>query len=375
MGIMNIIKGEFIDVIEWTDDSTDTLVFKYPDEDKAIKNGAQLTVRESQVAVLVNEGQIADVYQPGRHELTTANMPILTKIKSWKYGFNSPFKVDVFFVSTKQFTNEKWGTPHPVPIRDKEFGVVRIRAFGIYAFRVGDAGVFLKEVFGSCDTFKKDDITGHLKNSMVGGFADMVAESGIALLDMATQYDEISESGKKKFGELFTVFGLKMTQFFIQNISVPESVEKILDAKTEMNVIGNMGQFAQYQTAQAIRDAANNESGGVAGAGVGLGAGAAMGNMMMGNFNANANGGGAAKATVACPKCNAQVGANKKYCPECGEKMQAEMIDCYKCGAKIKENAKFCPECGAKQGKKACSECGAKVRAGAKFCPECGESL
>jgi len=150
MGIFNIIKGEFIDVIEWVDDTTDTLVFKFPDEDKAVKNGAQLTVRESQVAVLVNEGIIADVYGPGRHELTTSNMPILTKLKSWKYGFESPFKVDIFFVGTKQFVNEKWGTSNPVPMRDQDFGLVRIRAFGIFAFKVDDAGTFLKEVFGTC---------------------------------------------------------------------------------------------------------------------------------------------------------------------------------------------------------------------------------
>jgi len=349
MGLGKIIKGEFIDVIEWLDNSTDTLVYKFPDEDKAIKNGAQLTVRESQAAVLVNEGVIADVYGPGRHELSTNNMPILTKLKSWKYGFESPFKVDVFFVSTKQFVNEKYGTSNPVPMRDKEFGMVRIRAFGIYSFKVDDAGTFLKEVFGTCASYSTIDITGHLRNAIVSRLSDALAESGIPLLDMASQYNELSESAKQSFAPIFEEFGLALTSFYVQNVSVPEEVEKMMDAKTQMGIIGDMQQYAQFQTAQAIKDAANNESGGLAGAGVGMGAGAAMGNMMAGMFNNNASSGA-----------------------QNNQAAQTAMAACPSCGKQINAGAKFCPECGAKVGTNFCSECGAANKAGAKFCSECG---
>ena len=373
MGIMNIIKGEFIDVIEWTDNTTDTLVYKYPDQDKAIKNGAQLTVRESQVAVLVNEGVIADVYGPGRHELTTANMPILTKLKSWKYGFESPFKVDVFFVSTKQFVNEKFGTQNPIPMRDKEWGLVRIRGFGIYAFKVDDAGTFLKEVFGTCASYATADITGHLRNAIISKLSDTLAESGIPLLDMASQYDELSAKAKENYQSIFEEFGLELTQFFIQNISVPEEVEKMMDAKTQMGIVGDMNTYAQFQTAQAIKDAANNEGGGLAGAGVGMGAGAAMGNMMAGVFSGQQ--GGSGKTMMACPECGAAVEQGKKFCPECGGKMTVEKAKCVACGAGIKAGAKFCPECGAKQEAPTCGKCGAVNKAGAKFCSECGEAM
>lgn len=329
-------------------------------------------MRESQVAVLVNEGVIADVYGPGRHELTTANMPILTKIKSWKYGFESPFKVDVFFVSTKQFINEKFGTQNPIPIRDKEWGLVRIRGFGIFAFKVDDAGTFLKEVFGTCASYATSDITGHLRNGIISKLSDTLAESGIPLLDMASQYDELSAKAKDNYQPLFEEFGLELTQFFIQNISVPEEVEKMMDAKTQMGIVGDMQQYAQFQTAQAIKDAANNEGSGLAGAGVGMGAGAAMGNMMAGAFNGQNQGG---KTMVACPDCGTAVEQGKIFCGNCGGKMVTEKAACMACGASINEGAKFCPECGAKQEAPKCEKCGAVNKAGAKFCSECGEGL
>jgi membrane protease subunit (stomatin/prohibitin family) len=283
MGLKDFIRSELIDIIEWTDDNAgSTIVYRFPDEDKEIKNKAQLTVRESQVAVLVNEGKIADVYGPGRYELSTANMPLLTTLKGWKYGFESPFKVDVYFVNTRQFIDQKWGTSNPVTMRDKDFGMVRIRAFGLFSFKVKDAAVFLKEVFGSCASFETGDITGHLKGMMVSGLSDLLAESGVAMLDMSSQYDELSTFGKKKFQPDFDTFGLELKTFRIENISVPKEVEQMIDTKTQMGVLGNMNQYAQFQTAQAIRDAAQNEGGGLAGAGVGLGAGAAMGNMMAG---------------------------------------------------------------------------------------------
>ena len=371
MGIRDFIRSELIDIIEWTDDKAgDTIVYKYPDDDKEIKNKAQLIVRESQVAVFVNEGKLADVYEPGRHELTTANMPILSTLKGWKYGFESPFKADVYFVNTRQFLDQKWGTSNPVTMRDKDFGMVRVRAFGNYAFKVKDAGVFLKEVFGSCASYETSSITGHLKGVMVSGLSDLLAESGIPMLDMSTQYDEMSEFGRKKFLSVFESFGLALTAFRIQNISLPKEVEQMIDTKTQMGVLGDMGQYAQFQTAQAIRDAAQNEGGGLAGAGVGLGAGAAMGKMMSDMMQQQAAP-SQTSATVKCQKCGASVNAGVKFCPECGSSMSPATVKCG-CGADINAGSKFCPECGAKQGPKMCGKCGAELGS-AKFCPECGQ--
>ena len=372
MGLMDFIKSELIDIIEWTDDNAgDTIVYRFPDEDKEIKNNAQLIVRESQTAVLVNEGVIADVYGPGRHQLTTANMPILTTLKGWKYGFESPFKVDVYFVNTRQFLDQKWGTSNPVTMRDKDFGMVRIRAFGLYSFKVKDAAVFLKEVFGTCASYETGDITGHMKGVMVSGLSDMLAESGVAMLDMSSQYDELGTFGKKKFQPDFEAFGMELRTFRIENISVPKEVEEMIDVKTQMGVLGNMNQYAQFQTAQAIKDAANNESGGLAGAGVGLGAGAAMGNMMTNMMQQQPSGNAAPKAQ--CTKCGAAVGAGAKFCPECGGSMAPATVKCVKCGADIKQGAKFCPECGTKQTASDCAKCGAQLAPGTKFCPECGQ--
>lgn len=380
MGFMDFVKSEFIDVIEWTDDaSTNTMVWRFPDNDKEIKNGAQLTVRESQVAVFVSEGQIADVFKPGRYELTTQNIPLLTTLKSWKYGFESPFKAEVYFVNTKQFTDQKWGTTNPIMMRDPEFGMLRLRGFGIYSFKVDDPVVFLKEVFGTNQEFDTESITGQLKRSLLSGLTDILGEAKIPALDLASQYDEISELAKTKLQDRFSSLGFKLVSFFVENISLPEEVEKVLDKRTSMGILGDMNQYAQYQAAEALRDAAQNEGGGFAGAGVGLGAGAAMGNMFGNMFNqqqqtqpvqptqpvqASAN-------TVTCPKCGAQVNSGAKFCAECGTSMAPPTQKCVKCGASIKQGAKFCPECGAKQ-QLACANCGAELAPNAKFCPECG---
>ena len=280
MGIIDFIKTQFIEVIEWTETSPDVMVYRFPVANKEIKMGAQLTVRESQAAVFVNEGAIADVYGPGRYELTTQNMPILTKLKSWKYGFNSPFKAEVYFVNTRQYTDRKWGTQNPVMMRDAEFGMLRLRAFGIYSFKVERPEVFLKEVFGTAAEFTADAIEGQLKRSIVSGLSDLLGEAGIPALDLASRYDELSAGARDKLKPRFEAFGLALVTFYVENISLPEEVEKVLDQRTSMGVIGDMGKYAQYQSAQAIRDAAQNQGGGAAGAGVGLGAGVALGNLM-----------------------------------------------------------------------------------------------
>ncbi len=365
MGIMDFIKGQFIDVIEWVDSSTDAMVWKFERKGNEIKMGAQLTVRESQAAVFVNEGQIADIFQPGRYELSTQNMPILTTLKAWKYGFDSPFKADIYFVNMKQFTNRKWGTANPIIRRDSDFGIVRLRAFGIYSFKVDDPAQFLREIFGTNPDFETGDIEGQLKRQLVSGLSDSLAESKIPILDMAMNYDELGTEAVAGLQPRFTSLGLKLVSLYIENVSLPEEVEKVLDKKTQMGVVGDMKTYTQYQTAEAIRDAAQNEGGGVAGAGVGLGAGVAMGRAMADAMKPGEI------MSAKCANCGANMPADAKFCPECGKSTVHEKAVCVKCGVSIDKGAKFCPECGSPQ-QAVCANCGASMIPGAKFCPECG---
>ena len=351
MGILNMIKGQLIDVIEWTDNSSNTMVHKYDMNGKEIMMGAQLTVRESQVAVFVNEGQLADVFEPGRYELSTSNMPILTALKSWKYGFNSPFKSDVYFVNTKQFLDRKWGTSNPVMMRDAEFGMIRLRAFGIYSFRVSNPETFLKEVFGTSALFTVDGVEGQIKRTLVSGLSDAIAESKIPALDLAANYEEIASFAMQSINPKLASLGLTLCSFVVENISLPEEVEKSMDKRTSMGVLGNLDQYAKYQAAEAMREAANNDGNGMASMGVGMGAGAAMGQMFaqsLGNAAAPAAAPAAPAAAAACPACGATIPAGSKFCPECGAKQNAGTF-CTNCGKAIPAGTKFCPECGAKQ--------------------------
>ena len=368
--IGNFIRSEFINIIEWTDDTQDTMVYQFPVHDNEIKNKAQLTVRPSQAAVFVSEGQIADVFGPGRYELETKNLPILATLKGWKYGFDSPFKAEVYFVNTKQFLEQKWGTKNPIMMRDAEFGVIRLRAFGIYSFTVEDPAKFMKQVFGTNTMYSVDDVTGQLKSSIVSGISDMLGESQIPALDLVNNYDELSQGAKVKLQDRFNPFGLKIMTFFIENISLPEEVEKMLDQRTSMGVIGDMGKYTQFQAAQAIRDAAQNEGGGMAGAGVGLGAGSVLGQAMAQSMNQA--GAGAQQAMVGCPHCGAQNAQGAKFCSNCGKEMTVAKVACVSCGAQIPKDTKFCPECGANQAGKKCANCGAEMPSGTKFCPDCG---
>ena len=351
MGILDKIKGQLIDVIEWSDSSNKTMVYKYDRNGKEIMMGAQLTVRESQVAVFVNEGEIADIFEPGRYELQTSNMPILTALKSWKYGFNSPFKAEVYFVNTKQFLDMKWGTSNPVMMRDAEFGMIRLRAFGIYSFKVADAKTFLKEVFGTSALYTVDGVEGQIKRTLVSGLSDAIAESKIPALDLAANYDELAEYALNSINPKLASLGLTLCSFVIENISLPEEVEKSMDKRTSMGVLGNLDQYAKYQAAEAMREAANNEAGGgMAGMGVGMGAGAAMGQMFAQSLgNATAPAAPAAPAAGAvCAACGAAIPAGSKFCPECGAKQNTGSF-CTACGKEIPAGTKFCPECGAKQ--------------------------
>jgi len=248
MSFWDKITGEFIDIIEWVDDSNDTLVWRFERYQNEIKNGAKLTVRQQQVAILVNEGQIADIFTSGMYELSTENMPVLSTLQGWKYGFNSPFKAEVYFVNLRTFTDNKWGTKNPVMLRDPEFGPVRIRAFGNFNIKVGDPEKLLKEIVGTDGHFTLDEIHAQLKTLAVSRFSDAVAESKIPILDLAANYDELSELMKQRMNPDFEQYGLRLNSFLVENISLPPNVEQALDKRSSMGIIGNLNQYTHGQS-------------------------------------------------------------------------------------------------------------------------------
>lgn len=348
MGIFKMIKGQLIDVIEWKDSSNNTMVYRYESDGKEIMMGAQLTVRESQVAVFVNEGKIADVFQPGRYELSTQNMPIMTALKSWKYGFNSPFKAEVYFINTRQFLDLKWGTSNPVMMRDTDFGMIRLRAFGIYSFRVQDPVAFLREVFGTSELFTTEGVEGQVKRTIVSSLSDALAQSKIPALDLAANYDELGQFMLNAITPKIAPLGLKLDSFVIENISLPEEVEKAMDRRTSMGVVGDMNRYAQFQSAEAIREAANNPAGGGASLGAGMGAGMAMGQMMQNAFQQPQQP-AQQQATVPCVSCAQPIAPGSRFCPQCGAPQQKAEPACKECHQPIAAGAKFCPNCGAQQ--------------------------
>lgn len=376
MSILDKVKeaalNQFIEVIEWLDESKDTLLYRFPVAGQEIKNDAQLIVRESQAAVFVFEGQVADVFTPGRYTVEGGNTPILSKLGAWKHGFNSPIKSEVYFVNTKQFTDMKWGTSNPIMLRDADFGIVRLRSFGAYSLRVADPGEFIKQIAGTNAQFQTEDIDGQLKRAIVTEFSDALGEMKIPALDLAAQYKELGEAIRAKINEDFSGYGLEVTKFYIENISLPPEVEAAMDRRASMGALGDAQKYMQFQAADALRDAAQNEGGG-AGLGAGLGAGFAVGGQMANAFGANPQGGGdGAAATVACPNCGKQNNPAARFCADCGGTMEVAKVPCVKCGAQLREGAKFCSECGTSQEKEKCSNCQHELAAGAKFCPECG---
>ena len=371
MGLFSRMKRQLLEVIEWEDSSKDTIVYRFPLTDREeIMNSSTLIVRPSQVALFVHKGQICDVFAPGTYKLSTENIPFLTKILSLPTGFNSRIKAEVYYVNTKQFVGQKWGTQNPVMMRDADFGNVRLRAFGVYSFKVDDAKTFMEEVFGTNEVYKVDDVSEQLKPMLIQGFSDSIAESKISALDLAANYKEFSETIVKCSQPEFEKLGLKLCSMVVENISLPTEVEEALDERTKMGVMEDkMGTFTQYQAAKALRDAAQNESGGnMAGIGVGLGAGVSMGQTFA---NALATENKPKEKQEVCVKCGAKLKSGAKFCPECGEK---QSLSCPICGANIGAKDKFCPECGALL-VKTCSKCGAKLKQNTKFCPECGEKV
>ncbi len=372
MGITDFLKTQFIEVIEWTDDSRNTLVWRFPVQGNEIKMGAQLTVREGQMAVFINEGRIADVYSPGRYKLSTENMPILTKLLNWHHGFNSPFKAEVYFVSSRQFTDRKWGTQNPIMMRDADFGIVRLRAFGSYSFRVVDPKTFIQEVVGTDGQFTTQEIEGQLRRHVINAFSDALGEAKVPALDLASQYRELGDKIRGAISEDFNQYGLDITVFLIENINLPDEVTKFMDKRAAMGALGDMGRYQQFAAAEALQNAADNPgmAGGMAGMLVGMNAGQALGGTMAGGMAAAQ----APEPTAPCPKCGEPVKQGSKFCPHCGQSMGPARVPCVKCGKDIAEGAKFCPECGAKQALE-CPKCHNPLTAGAKFCGNCGTKV
>ena len=278
MGFFDKLRGEFIDIIEWTDDSRDTMVYRFERYENEIKMGAKLIVRETQVAVFINKGKIADIFQAGDYELSTENMPIMSTLEGWKYGFHSPFKAEVYFINTRRFTNLKWGTKNPITLRDPEFGPLRIRAFGTYEIKVSNVENFIKEIVGTDGHFTTDEITDQLRNLIVSRFSDILGETKIPVLDMAANYDEFGEFITGKIHDDFLAYGIDITKMLVENISLPPAVEEALDKRSSMGIIGDLQKFTQYQAATAMEKAAEND--GMAGGGMGMGMGFAMASQM-----------------------------------------------------------------------------------------------
>src|SRR6516225_11859499 len=281
MSLRDFLSKQFIDVIEWVEPSDGVLAYRYPMQDREIQNGGKLTVRDSQMAVFVNEGRVADIFGPGLYTLNTHTLPILTYLMNWDKAFQSPFKSDVYFFVTRLQTNQHWGTQNPVTIRDKEFGAVRLRAFGIYTYHVADAKVFYTKISGTRDTYRVEDLEGQLRNTIVGRITDTFAGSQVPFLDMAANQVALSEKIAGQLKPSFTELGLSLDNFVVENLSLPDELQKIFDQRIGMNMVGDMGRYTQYQVAQSIPVAAANEGGGAAGVGAGLGAGMAMGQAMM----------------------------------------------------------------------------------------------
>lgn len=344
----------FLKIIEWVDDSKNTLVYKYPVNGREINHKSKLIVRESQQAIFVHKGKICDIFEAGTYNVNSEIFPILSKLAGWKYGFQTPITVDIYFINTKQFTGCKWGTANPIIMRDPEFGAIRVKGYGSYAFKVDDASVFLTELFGTNSSFQTQDITDWLKSMLISYLTDAIGESGVSALDLAGNTTEFNELIKINIQAKFKELGLLLTNFIVENMSVPPEVEKAIDERSKLGILGDKTDvMMKIAAAEAMKEAAKNPGmgGTFMGAGVGLGAGAGMGQMFADAFktsnSSEDNKKATSGATKKCPKCSAEIDVKAKFCSECGEKMPEKRF-CSNCGASLSANAKFCPECGEK---------------------------
>jgi membrane protease subunit (stomatin/prohibitin family) len=346
MALRDFLKKQFIDVIHWTEPEDGILAWRFPMQDMEIQNGAKLTVRESQLALFVNEGRAADAFGPGLYTLNTQTLPLLTNLLNWDKLFQSPFKSDVYFFSTRTQVNQKWGTQQPLVIRDREFGAIRIRAFGIYSYHVSDARTFHTKISGTREIYRAAELEGQLRNTIVGRMADTFAESQIPFLDMTANQVELGEKIADHLRPTLAAMGLTLDSFVVESLSLPEELQKLLDQRIGMNMIGDMGRYTQFQVAQSMPIAAANEGSGGAGLGAGLGMGLGMAQTMMGAMQQVMNPPQppppAQPVTPAAPVAPAGAGSG-------GAAVAGETKFCMNCGAKIPRSAKFCSECGTAQ--------------------------
>jgi len=337
---MSFFSKQFIDVIHWTETGDSVLAWRFPMEDQEIQSGAKLTVRDSQLAVFVNEGQIADVFAPGLYTLSTHTLPLLTNLLNWDKAFKSPFKSDVYFFSSRLRMNQKWGTATPITIRDREFGAVRLRTYGIYAYRIEDPRIFHQKVSGSRGVYLVSDLEGQLRNTIVGRMTDAFANANVNFLDMAGSQAHLAQTMLAALGPVFAGLGLSLDSFVVENISLPEELQKMLDQRIGMNMIGDMSRYTQFQVAQSMPIAAANEGGGAAGIGAGLGAGMVMAQQMMSAMKPAGPGGAPPEPAPPAPQAPAVPAA-----PAAGGATKF----CLNCGKPIPKAARFCSECGGAQ--------------------------
>ena len=333
---MSFLSKQFIDVIQWTEPEDGILAYRYPMEDMEIQNGGKLTVRDSQLAIFVNEGRIADVFAPGLYTLNTNTLPILTYLMNWDKAFKSPFKSDVYYFSTRLQTNQRWGTATPITIRDKEFGAIRMRGYGIYAYKIADPKLFYQKVSGTRDIYQVTELEGQLRNTIVARMTDGFAQSSVPFLDMAANQAALGQKIVEAVRPSFAELGLSLENFVVENISLPDELQKMLDQRISMNMIGDMNKFTQYEVAQSIPIAAANEGGGAVGIGAGLGAGMAIGQTM-------------ANAVQNAAAAQQQPAPPQQPPPATGGAGSATTKFCSECGKQIPRPSKFCPECGGAQ--------------------------
>lgn len=343
MSLRDFIAKQWIDVIQWTESEDGVLAYRYPMQDMEIQNGGSLTVRESQMAAFVNEGKVADIFGPGLYKLTTQTLPILTYLMNWDKKFQSPFKSDVYFFSTRIQTDQRWGTATPITIRDKDFGMVRLRGYGIYSWHISDAKAFHTKVSGTREIYHVADLEGQLRNTIIGRMTDAFAQSQVPFLDMAANQVELGAKIADGLKPMFADLGLTLDSFVVENLSLPDELQKMLDTRVGMNMLGDMNRYTQYQVANSLPIAAANESGGIAGLGVGLGAGLTMANVMT----------NALRPGEAPPPAGPAPAAPAAAGPVAGggaaPTASADTKFCMNCGNKIARAAKFCPECGTAQ--------------------------
>ena len=375
---MGFIGKNLLKVIEWTDSSKDIVVYRFPVEDRyEIMTGSTLVVRESQAAIFVHKGEIADVFMPGTYKLSTENLPFLTKLLSLPTGFKSPIKAEVYYVNTKQFTGLKWGTQNPIVMRDSEFGSVRVRGYGAYSFRIDNPKVFMKEMSGTNGLYLAQDVSNQCRPMIVQAMTDTIAESGMSILDLAANYKEFSRKVMEQSEDEFNQYGIKLSNLIVENISLPDDVEKALDEKTKMSMIQEqLGTYTKYQAAQSMRDAAKSSGDGnsLTGLGIGMGAAKIISDTFSESMTSNAT---TAKSGKKCIKCGAIIPEKAKFCPECSAK-QVETKVCPNCHEEMSAKAKFCHNCGTKveaDKKRVCTNCGEPIKPRAKFCGNCGTKV